>query len=72
MSLEKKPCAKKLVVYVVGSLALFAAACVVIPMIMPNISGKIYKESVKRSNKKAEEDDDWGPVMEKKNKSGNN
>lgn len=51
--------------YVIGSLAAFAAACVAVSELMPRISGIITKAAAKRANAK-QDDDDWGPVIEKK------
>lgn len=50
--------------YVIGSVALFTAACAVIPPLMSNISGALYKASCKGF--KDVDDDDWGPVVERK------
>lgn len=48
--------------YTVGSVALFAIACVTLPTIISNISGALYKSSLKKAN----HDDDWGLVIERK------
>lgn len=52
--------------YVAGSAVLFVAAVAILPEVMPKVSGKINKELAKASNAKA--DDDWGPVIERKNR----
>lgn len=52
--------------YVIGSLAAFAAACVAVSELMPRISGTITKAAAKRTNANRNDDDDWGPVIEKK------
>lgn len=49
--------------YVAGSIALFAVACATLPSIFSNISGALYKASLKRTHR---DDDDWGPVIERK------
>lgn len=51
--------------YVIGSLAAFTAACVAVSELMPRISGTITKMAAKRENAKLE-NDDWGPIIEKK------
>lgn len=51
--------------YLVGSAVICAVAVVTIPKIMLYVSGEMYKNSVKSSNAKRN-DDDWGPVIEKK------
>ena len=51
--------------YIVGSIALCTVATVAIIKGMPYVTGAINKSVVKHSNKKSEEDD-WGPVIEKK------
>lgn len=53
------------VCYVIGSIAALAAACVVISELMPHISGTINKAAARKANAKRD-DDDWGPVIEKK------
>nr|WP_303661857.1 hypothetical protein [Bacteroides intestinalis] len=65
-SIQKKEKRRKTVntiSYVVGSVALFAVACVTLPSILSNVSGTLYKSSLKRAN---HDDDDWGPVIERK------
>ena len=52
--------------YVVGSAALCAAACLVLPEAMMRVSGKINKQTTKLINRK--KDDDWGPEIVKKEK----
>lgn len=54
--------------YVVGSVALTIVACATIPLIMKKVTGVVYKISQRLKVKKDEENDDWGPVMEKKKK----
>lgn len=56
---------KKMIYYIIGSIVLFAAACLVIPKVSRKITNKAYKASVKKQNE--EEDDDWGPELVKKN-----
>lgn len=51
--------------YVAGSIALFAVACAALPPILSNVSGALYKSSLKKANC---DDDDWGPVIERKEK----
>lgn len=53
--------------YVMGSMALFTVACVTLPTILSNVSSTLYKSSLKRAN---HDDDDWGPVIERKEKYG--
>lgn len=62
---RSKNSAGKVFCYVVGSVALCATACVVIPMVAPYITGTINKKVNKISNAK-KSDDDWGPIIEKK------
>lgn len=52
--------------YVAGSIALFTVACATLPSIFSKISGVLYKSSLKRTHR---DDDDWGPVIERKEKS---
>lgn len=52
-------------VYVVGSIVICAATTVAISKGGPYLSGYINKLAVKHSNKKVDEDD-WGPVVERK------
>lgn len=65
-STVKKEKGKSVVGYILGSIAIGVIACLAIPKIMPYVSGFIYKKSVKKTNLK-KDDDDWGPVIEKKN-----
>lgn len=60
---EKRRKAWNTVGYMAGSVALFAAACVALPNILSNVSGALYKSSLKKAN---HDDDDWGPVIERK------
>lgn len=53
--------------YVAGSVAFFAAACAIIPSILSNVSGALYKSSLKKAN---HDDDDWGPLIERKEQPG--
>lgn len=62
---EKKK--KSLLGYVLGSAALFGIAVVAIPKILPIISGEVNKFATQYSNAQ-KDDDDWGPVIEKKGK----
>lgn len=57
---------KNAITYVAGSMALCAAAMVIIPKASSYISGIINKKMAKINNAK-ELEDDWGPVIEKKN-----
>lgn len=63
MEMTKKK--SKIVGYIVGSIALCAATAIAVPILLPKLSGKINKDMTKRSNA-AHDDDDWGPVIEKK------
>lgn len=56
---------KKVICYIIGSIVLFAVACLVIPKVTRKITNKAYKASVKKQN--AEDEDDWGPEFIKKN-----
>lgn len=58
---------KKIICYIIGSIALFAVACFVIPKITKIITNKAYKNSVKKKNAN-DVDDDWGPELVKKTK----
>lgn len=62
--LAKRERIKKKVGYAVGSVALFAVACVTIPVALTTATGILYKATAP----KAKDDDDWGPVIEKKEK----
>lgn len=62
---EKKSKLGSVIGYVVGSAVLCMAAVIVIPEVLPYISGAINKKVATTSNKKRE-NDDWGPVIEKK------
>lgn len=53
--------------YIAGSAALFAVACATLPTILSHVSGALYKSSLKKINR---DDNDWGPVIERKEKSG--
>ena len=55
---------KKILLYVIGSISIFAVACFVIPKITKAVTNKAYKESIKKKNEN--EDDDWGPELVKK------
>ncbi|MDC2843431.1 hypothetical protein [Limosilactobacillus mucosae] len=55
----------KITKYMVGNLALGAATAIVFPKILPSLSGKINKYMTKKNNR-AHDEDDWGPVIEKK------
>lgn len=56
---------KSILGYTIGSAALCATAFIVIPEVLPYISGTINKIMAKHSNAKKSEDD-WGPVIERK------
>lgn len=56
---------KKILLYVIGSISIFAVAYFVIPKITKAVTNKAYKESIKKKNEN--EDDDWGPELVKKN-----
>ena len=56
---------KKVIYYIIGSIALFTVACLVVPKVTRKITNKAYKASVKKQN--AEDEDDWGPELVKKN-----
>ncbi len=49
--------------YAAGSIALFSAACIALPAMLSHISGALYKSSLKKAN---HDDDDWGPILERK------
>lgn len=51
--------------YFIGSIAAFAVVCVAVSELMPRILGTINKAAAKKANAKWD-DDDWGPVIEKK------
>lgn len=53
--------------YAAGSIALFSAACIALPAMLSHISGALYKSSLKKAN---HDDDDWGPILERKETSG--
>lgn len=55
---------KKKAGYVIGSVVLLVAACVAIPVVMTAAADTLYKATVP----KVKDDDDWGPVIEKKEK----
>ena len=57
---------KSAATYIAGSALLCVAALIVIPKASPYISGTINKKIAKVNNAK-KADDDWGPVIEKKN-----
>lgn len=50
-----------------ASLALFIGSMIAAFKVVPKISNKLYKNSVKKSNRLKDEED-WGPVIEKKTK----
>ena len=56
---------KSILGYTIGSVALCATAFIVIPEVLPYISGTITKKMAKRNNAKKSEND-WGPVIERK------
>ena len=60
--LAKRERIKKKVGYAVGSVLLFAAACVTVPVALAKATGILYKAT----GPKVKDDDDWGPVIEKK------
>lgn len=64
---EKKNKLTKVVGYLIGSATLCATAVIVLPEVMPYISGAINKKATKSANRK-HKDDDWDPVIEKKKK----
>ena len=41
---------KKILLYVIGSISIFAVACFVIPKITKAVTNKAYKESIKKKN----------------------
>ena len=61
----KKSKVKSVLYYIVGSIALCAVAFIVIPKVVPYISGAINKKMAKINNANKSEDD-WGPVIVKK------
>lgn len=62
---EKKP---GFIKYIVGSIILFAAASYVVPKLLPLASAELNKYASSCVNSKKNEDD-WGPVIEKKDAS---
>ena len=54
---------KKILLCVIGSISIFSVTCFAIPKITKSITNKVYKRSVKKKN----ENDDWGPELVKKN-----
>lgn len=54
---------KKVLLYIVESIVLFAVACFVIPKVARLITNGAYKYSVKRRNN---DEEDWGPEIVKK------
>lgn len=64
---EKKNKLTKVVGYVIGSATLCATAVIVLPEVMPYISGAINKKATTLTNRKRS-DEDWEPVIEKKKK----
>lgn len=57
----------KTMYYLIGSVVLSVVAIISIPKVLFYSSGAIYKKSVKLSNAK-QDNNDWGPVIEKKKK----
>jgi hypothetical protein len=53
---------RKKILYILGSVVLFVAACFVIPKVMRMITNKAYKECLKTET----DEDDWGPELVKK------
>lgn len=62
---NKKRKIKSKVGYVVGSIVLFAAACVTIPVVLTTATGMLYKATTPKTK---DDEDDWGPVIERKEK----
>lgn len=62
---EKKSKAETVLGYLAGSIILWVVAITVIPAAIPYVSGVINKKVAKISNSKKTEDE-WGPVIEKK------
>lgn len=60
--MEKKKAKKRTVYYVVGSLALAAAAVVAIPKVIDYLSVKFYNPTSTQTT----DDDDWGPEIIKR------
>ena len=63
MENDKKHKVRNKVGYIVGSMVLFAAACMTIPAALAAATGMLYKAAAPRVK-----DDDWGPVIERKDK----
>lgn len=61
--LKKHERIKKKVGYAIGSLILFAAACVTVPALLATATSLLYKATTP----KVKDDDDWGPVIERVN-----
>lgn len=62
---EKRHRALNAVGYAAGSIVLFAIASAALPSILSKVSGALYKSSLKKTN---HDDDDWGPIIERKEK----
>lgn len=60
-----KGAGKKVVGYVLGSITTFAVACVAVPIVMTKVIGLLYKTAITTVKS---DNDDWGPVIEKKDK----
>ena len=61
---KKKSLAKKVALYVGGTIALFTAASVFTVKCAPHITASIYKDAL--NGAKSDNSDDWGPEIEKK------
>lgn len=61
---KKRGKIKRFICYSVGCLAVFVSAVAILPTLIEKTSGQMYKAELKKSN--STEDDDWGPVIEKK------
>lgn len=43
---------KRIAIYIITNIALFIIACITIPKLMKNLTGKLYKKNIKKKNKK--------------------
>lgn len=62
---ERKSNAGKILGYAIGSVVLCAAACIIVPEVLPKFSGALNKKMTKTASKKHDEND-WGPEIVKK------
>lgn len=43
---------KRIAIYIITNIALFIIACITIPKLMKNLTGKLYKKTLKRKIKR--------------------